>query len=126
MKKPRKCSEGSDLILTVTISPKWGRCLLDFPQFGENSLVSSQRGEVSLKLLVNGCQNSRLEFQHTARSYEDMRDDPEFSDVTLVFEERQFETHKIMLTNINTLFFINVLKSTTHVPLNLFERDKVL
>ena len=104
MKELRKCSEGLDLILTVTTSPKWGRCLLDFPQFGENSLVSSQRGEVSLKLLVNGCQNSRLEFQHTARSYEDMRDDPEFSDVTLVFEERQFETHKIMLTNINTLF----------------------
>ena len=89
-------------------------------------MVSSQRGEVSLKLLVNGCQNSRLEFQHTARSYEDMRDDPEFSDVTLVFEERQFEAHKIMLTNINTLFFIIVLKSTTHLPLNLFERDKVL
>ena len=75
---------------------------------------------------MNGCQNSRLEFQHTARSHKDMRDDPEFSDVTLVFEERQFETHKIMLTNINTLFFIIVLKSTTHLPLNLFERDKVL
>ena len=105
MKELRKCSEGSDLRLTVTISPKMGKMfLLDFPQFGENSMAGSQRGEVSLKLSVNGCQNSRLKFKHTARSYEDLRDDPEFSDVTLVCEERQFETHKIMLTNSNTLF----------------------
>ena len=33
------------------------------------------------------------DFKHTARSYENLRDNPEFSDVTLVCEERQFETH---------------------------------
>ena len=30
------------------------------------------------------------DFKHTARSYYNLRDDPEFSDVTLVCEERQF------------------------------------
>ena len=44
-------------------------------------------------------------FKRTARFYDYLRDDPEFSDVTLVFEkECMFETAQIMLTNSNTLF----------------------
>ena len=73
-----------------------------FPQNGENVCwILPNLGKIALParnvgkfhwnfqwMAEHGCQNSRLEFKHTARSYEDLRDDPEFSDVTLVCEER--------------------------------------
>ena len=61
------------------------------------------------------------DFNHTARSYKDLRDNPEFSDVTLVCEEQQFETHQIVLTNSNILFHYCYKKYHTPTPQFIWE-----
>ena len=51
-----------------------------------------------------------------------MRDDPEFCDVTLVWEkELEFEAHRILLANSNTCFN-TFLKSQTPPFIDFFER----
>ena len=48
VKEVRKCSEGSDLWMTVTIFPKMGKMFIEFSPIWENSLAGSRHGEVSL------------------------------------------------------------------------------
>ena len=55
--------------------------------------------------------------------YDHMRDDPEFCDVTLLWEKvLQFKAYRILLTNRNT-FFNTFLKSQSPQSIDLFERS---
>ena len=52
--------------------------------------------------------------QNIAASYQDLRNNPDFSDVTLVCEEdEQIEAHRLILTSCSP-FFSKVLKRNTH------------
>ena len=62
------------------------------------------------------------DFQHHVSFYDDIRENPELSDVTLEGEkERQFEAHIILLANSNT-FFNTFLKSQSTQSIDLFKR----